>query len=230
MGVVNATQMRKRWTIMPDRRTVTYRVRTATTPTYTNYTLTDAWYRPEITAEGAPSNGVYIKRFRRWFVVKEKLDAVGIDSPQAGDAITSTASTIDPQSGQWTVLDIDEVGALGAYSLRCVQLDMRSSLAVTVLIKRPTGAKDNSGRRNAFTTSTAYTTTGYFQADTTETDPDLLGKLQVPTKGVVYVQAYLSDIRATDTVLVGGVSYNIMAVDNQNRLDELQAIRVELAR
>jgi len=230
MPVINAAQMRKGWSLMPDRRTVAYRQRTALTPTYTDYSVPDAWYRPEVAAEGAPSNGVYIKRFRSWFIVKEKLFAAGVTYPAVGDIVQNIALDFDPQAGSWTVLDMDEAGALGAYKLRCVLLEIVSGLRVTVTIKRPTGAQDNAARRNAFTTTTAYTTTGTFQSDTAEAEQDTLGKLQLPTRGVVYLTSYLGDLRATDTVLIGSTSYNIVGIDNPSRLDELQSIRVGLAR
>lgn len=214
---------------MPDRRSVTFNRLTAATPTYTSYTVGDAWYRPDEVQEGDPSQGVYLRRFRRWYLVKERLTAAGFSTnPDPGDTITSTATTIDPLAGTWTVLSQSEVGALGAYELRCVKVELRSGLAVTVIQQRRTGAKDATGRVLPIVSAVA-TVTGWFQSEDTQTVPDLLGKTQAPQRGTVYLATQLDVVKATDTFLVNGVGYNVDEVNRPDRLDSLMYVRVSLA-
>lgn len=227
--MATATLLRAGWKLMPDRRTVTFKKRTATTPTYTSYTVADAWYRPDGVEEGGPSQGVYLKRFRRWFLVKEKLSGAGVTTdPVAGDVVTNTTSTIDPVAGEWTVTRTGEAGALGAWELSCVLLEVRSALAVSLAVKRLSGAKDATGRLLP-TQTTVTTVSGWLQADGSETVTDLLMKMQMPTRGIVYLPTTVT-VLGTDTVTVGSTTYNVDATDNPNRLDELQTLTVSLAR
>lgn len=212
---------------MPDRRTVTFRRRTATTPTYTDYRVTDAWYRPEGVEEGAPSSGVYIRRYRRWYFPKEKLSAGSI-APAPADLVVNTTSTIDPTAGSWTVLNQTEAGALGAWELRSVLMEVRASLAVTVTVQTRTGDKDDTGRLLPTTTST--TVTGWFQPDGADTRENLLEKTQMPTRGMVYFSTYVSGLKGTDTLAIAGTSYNILSMADPQHLEELQNCTVELAR
>ena len=215
---------------MPDRRTVTLRRRTATTPTYTDYTVTDCWYRPDETGEGEPSQGVYLKRYRRWYMPKEMVTDAGFTAdPLAGDLVVNTTSTIDPVAGSWTVLRQSEVGALGAWELGCVLLEVRSAFAVTVTIQRRTGVKDDTGRMLPTTTSVA-TPSGWFQTAASDVNPNLLEKTQMPTRGTIYLAAYQAGILGTDTLAVGGTSYNVVSMRDPQHLEELQSIDVELAR
>jgi hypothetical protein len=229
--MATASQLRAGWKLMPDRRAVSYLRRIATTPTYTTYTVSDAWYRNDGSQEGGVSQGVYLKRYRRWFLVKERLALAGFSGePVAGDAVTvATATSIDPVTGTWTVLRVAEAGALGAWELSGVLLSVQSAFAVTVTLQRRTGAKDATGRVLP-TTSDAATVSGWFQVEGASADPDLLGKTQTPTRGTIYLATYTAGIRATDTLAVGGVSYNVASVADPLSLEELQSVEVELAR
>lgn len=229
-GPINAALLQSGDKLQPDKRTVVFRRRTATTPTYTDYTLTlAAWYRPDGTEEGGPSQGVYLKRYRRWLFKKNVLAATGFTAdPDPGDLIVNTATALDPVAGSWTVLRQSEAGALGAWELSCVLLEVRSALAVSVVVQRRTGVKDDTARMLP-TTSVAATVSGWLQADDSEANGDLLGKLQMPTEGIVYL-ATTTTLLATDTLLISGVSYNIKNQSNPNHLEELQSVQVQLAR
>lgn len=229
-GVINAELLRSGDSFMPDKRTIVFRRRTAVTPTYTNYTLTlAAWYRPDSTEEGGPSQGVYLKRYRRWLFKKKVLVAAGLTGdPDPGDLIVNTASAIDPVAGSWTVLRQTEAGALGAWELSCVLLEVRSALAVSVVVQRRTGVQDTTARMLP-TTTVAATVSGWLQADDSEANDGLLGKLQMPTRGIVYL-ATTTALLATDTLLVSGTSYNVVDFANPSHLEELMSINVELAR
>jgi hypothetical protein len=227
---INATLFRSLWKMMPDRRTVTFRRKITTTPAYTNYTVADAWYRPDETAEGQTSQGVYIKRYRRWYLVKEKMTAAGFTAdPLPDDLIVNTASTIDPTAGTWNVIGQREVGALGAWELPCIMMQIRSAFAVTVSVQRRTGAKDDTARLMP-TTTTVATPSGWFQIEGSEAMPNLLEKTQMPTKGTIYFATYVSGLLATDTLAVSGTSYNIVTMVDPQNDQELQSCTVELAR
>ncbi len=218
------------WRQVPDRRTVTYMQRTATTPTYTSYSVANCWYRPDETREGQPSVGVYVKRYRRWYLPKEMTIAAGFTAdPLPADVVVNTTSGIDPVAGSWTVLGQTEVGALGCWQLSCVLLEVRSAFAVTVTVQRRTGAQDATARLLP-TTADATTASGWFQVAGTTTEEALLDKTQMPTKGTIYFQPYVSGLLATDTLNVGGTSYNVLAMNDPLSLEELQSAEVELAR
>lgn len=226
----NATYLRQLWDTVPDRRTVTFRKRTAVTPTYTDYTVQNCFYRPDDTREGAPSRGVYVKRYRRWYLPKSQVVNAGLTTePLPADVVTSTATTIDPIAGSWTVLTQTEAGALGCWQLGCVLLEVRSALAVTVTIQRRTGAIDATARMLP-TTTNAATVSGWFQPMDSATQSNLLDKTQLPTMGTVYFATYQSSLLATDTLNVSGVDYNVVAMNNPQSLEELQSAEVELAR
>jgi hypothetical protein len=218
------------WRQVPDRRSVTYRRRTATTPTYQNYTIANCWYRPDETHEGQPTQGVYVKRYRRWYLPKEMATAGGFTAdPLPADLVVNTTSGIDPVSGSWTVLSQTEVGALGCWQLSCVLLEVRSAFAVTVTVQRRVGTKDTTARILP-TTSNAAAITGWFQTSGAATEQSLLDKTQLPTKGTIYFQTYVSGLLATDTLNVSGTSYNVMSMADPQSLEELQSAEVELAR
>ncbi len=230
MPAVNAALYRGMWRQMPDRRSVTYKRRTATTPTYTNYTVANCWYRPDETREGQASRGVYVKRYRRWYLPKEMTTAAGLTTdPLPADVIVNAVSGIDPVAGSWTVLAQTEVGALGCWQLSCVLLEVRSAFAVTVTVQRRTGAVDSTARVLP-TTTTAQTVSGWFQPEGAETQAELLMKTQLPVKGTIYFASYVSGLLATDTLNVGGTSYNVVSMADPLSLEELQSADVELAR
>lgn len=228
--MVNAPQMRNLWLNMPDTRPVTFRRRTTTSPTYTDYAVSNAWYRPDETQEGEPSQGVYIRRYRRWYLVKDMLKAAGYTgTPDVADAVIDGTTDIDPVSGQWTILGVTEVGALGAWQLRSVLIEVRGAFAVTVAINRRMATQDATARMLPVTTILA-SVAGWFQPDDAAAEPELLGKTQVPARGVVYLASYVPGIGATDTLMVGSTSYNVTEVRNPLHLEELQSVAVELAR
>jgi len=228
MADIDAVLFRSLWRRMPDRRTVTFRRRTAATPTYTNYTVKEAWYRPDGDEEGAPSQGVYLRRRRRWYFPKEKL-ANGTIAPAPADLVVNTTTAIDPTAGSWTVLRQSEAGALGAWELNCVLLEVRGSFAVTVTVQRRGTAQDATARWMPTTTDFA-TASGWFQPDGSEANANLLEKTQMPTRGTIYFGTYVSGLLATDTLNVGGTSYNVMSMQDPQHLEELQSVTVELAR
>ncbi len=217
------------WRQVPDRRTVVYRQRATVTPTYTDYVVRNCWYRPDETREGQPTQGVYIKRYRRWYMPKEMTIAAGFGDPLPGDLINSTSTTIDAVSRTWTVLTQTEAGALGCWQVGCVQLEVRSAFAVMVTVQRRTGAKDATARVLP-TTTNAAAISGWFQASGSMTEEKLLDKTQLPTKGTIYFQPYVAGLLGTDTLNVGGTSYNVQAMADPQSLEELQSVEVELAR
>lgn len=229
-GALNAPAMRSMWRQVPDRRTVTYRRRTATAPAYTNYTVRNCWYRPDETREGQPSLGVYVKRYRRWYLPKEMTTAAGFTAdPLPADVVVNTATTIDPVVGSWTVLGQTEAGALGCWQLSCVLLEVRSAMEVTVTVQRRTGVRDATARILP-TTTVATTVSGWFQVAGATAEELLLDKTQLPTKGTIYFVSYVAGLLATDTLNVGGTSYNVVAMNDPQSLEELQSAEVELAR
>ena len=229
-GPINATAMRNLWKQIPDRQTVTFQRRLTATPTYTSYSIPNAWFRPEITGEGAPSQGVYLKRFRKWFLVhSQAIDAGFKESPEAGDLIANSVTPIDPIVRTWTVLNQTKAGALGAWELESVYLEIRSAFGVNVAVQRRTGDQDATARILP-TTSTVTTVKGWFQPDDPDAEPELLGKTQMPAKGTIYFASFVPGLLATDTLFVNSTSYNILTVRNPLGLEELQYSEVELAR
>ncbi len=227
---INATLFRSLWRQMPDRRTVTFRRKTAIAPTYTDYTVRDAWYRSDGTEEGQVSQGVYLKRFRRWFLVKEKMQAAGFsEDPLPDDVIVNTTSTIDPVAGSWNIIRQFEAGALGAWELSCIQMSIRSAFAVTVTVQRRTATQDDTARWMPTTTDVA-TPSGWFQVEGSEVRDNLLEKTQMPTRGVIYFATYVAGLLGTDTLAVAGTSYNIVSMADPQNDQELQSCVVELAR
>lgn len=227
---IPAAAMRRLYRQMPDKCSIVFRRRTAVTPTYTDYTVTNCWYRPDPTREGQVSRGVYLKRFRRWYMPLEMTDAAGFTSdPAPGDLVVNTATSIDPVAGSWTVLTQSQVGALGCWELASVLLEIRSSLAVTVTVQRRSNVQDATGRILP-TTTTAETVSGWLQAEGSEANEALLGKLQMPTRGTIYLASYVSGLLATDTLAVSGTNYNVVSMEDPLSLEDLQAVTVELAR
>lgn len=225
---IPATLMRRLWRQMPDRQSVTFRRRTATTPTYTNYTVTNCWWRPDPTREGEVSRGVYLKRYRRWYLPLEMTSSAGFTSdPAPGDLVVNTTSSIDPVSGSWTVLTQSQVGALGCWELGSVLLEIRSSLAVTVTVQRRTNVQDDTGRILP-TTTTFTTASGWFQTDGAAVEAEMLGKMQMPTRGTIYLPSYVA-LLGTDTLAVSGTSYNIVSQSDPLTLEDLQSVEVVLA-
>lgn len=209
------------WRLMYDRSSTTLRMQTSP-GNYTNTTWPECWWRPGPSSEAAPSQGAYTRSDRTWLMPKE----TNANIPDIGDLITNSVTDIDPVVFTWTVIGISDVGALGAWAVDSISLELQSGLTGTANVTRPTNAQDAAGRQ-LLSNYTAVATNVPAKLQLMDSNSeDALGRRTMPKEYVIYMSTFV-DVRALDLINTGGGNYTVLTSRNQNRIDQLQEISVE---
>lgn len=210
------------WRQMPDRVAITYREQT-TPGVYTSSTVYDCWWRPQGQSEGGPSQGVYTRAYRDWYMPLERRST----PPEIGDVIVSPVSGIDPVSSSWTVLSVTQAGALGAWQCGTVCLALQAGLRQTCSVERPTNAQDSAYRASLATyTSVASGVSCRLQPQDGNAN-DVAGRVTIPRRYTLYLGQRV-EVRAKDVVIVSGVRYTVVASLTPDQLTDLQTCDLEL--
>lgn len=227
--MINPAALRSRFTLVPDRVTVGYRPQTALGTYATATDVPDSWWRPGVSAELAPSFGVATRSLRTWYIPKVRFTtALAGDppTPAVGDLLVSPVTDIDPVSATWTVTAINDAGALGAWTLETVSLQLASNLRGTITVTRPDGARDASGRPAPSYTTLASAVPARVQPQG-GTAGEVFDRVTMPKRYTCYAGAFV-DVRAKDRVTDGeGVVYTVVGSRNPERLDALFEIDLE---
>ncbi len=215
---------RRLWRTMPDRVPIVFQTQTAP-GVYTSGNVTDCWWRPGGSGEAAPSQGVYTRSLRTWFIPKEKR----ITSPNVGDLIVGNYTDgpfVDPLT-TWTVLSISDVGALGAWSCDSISLQLQADLRDSGTISRPTNAQDAQGRMSLLTYTPVASGVPCKVQPMDSLAGDVFDRRTIPNQLAGYL-GYFLDVRAKDVLSVNGANYTIKATTQPERIDVLQTLELEL--
>ncbi len=221
--MINAAALREMYAgLMPDRVTVGYREETSLGTYASAVSVGDAWWRPGGSGELAPSDGVAIKSLRTWFFPKTAFAGV----PAIGDLIVSPVSTIDPVAATWTVLGSNDVGALGAWSLDTISLQLQAGLRGTLTFSRPDNTRDAAGRP-ALSNYSSYASSVPARVQPEDgAAGEVLGRVTIPRMFTAFLGTRVA-VRARDRAYDGSVYYTVKSSQMPERLDELQRIELE---
>lgn len=217
--MIPAPFLRNLWSIlMPDRATVTYQAQTSL-GVYSSSSVGNTWWRPGGgTVEGAPSDGVFARAQRVYYIPK----TVYASLPSIGDLITSAATGIDPTSATYTVLGVNDAGALGAWELNCVSLQLQSDLRSTLSFLRPNDAVDSAYRLTPTYTTFASGVAARLQPEGGD-GREVFDRVTLPSKYTAFLGQTLA-LRAKDRAYDGTSYYTVTGFEMPERLDELQRV------
>lgn len=221
--MIPAPAMRLMWSmLMPDRATVTYREQTSL-GVYSSSSVANTWWRPGGgSTEGAPSDGVFVRGSRSYFIPKSSYSG----PPRIGDLIVSPVTGIDPVSLTYTVLGVSDAGALGAWELGCVCLQLQSDLRQTLSFLRPNDAVDSAYRLTPTYTTFASGVPARIQPEGGDGMP-VYDRVTMPSRFVAFLGQTLA-LRAKDRAFDGTNYYTVLSYEMPERLDELQRVDLEI--
>ena len=218
---INVTLLQGGWTLVPSRRTVTYRPQTAPR-TYSTAAVKNAFYRDKGTQETKPSEGAAVEHHRDWYLVKRFYAA----RPSVGDLLVDG-------SDNWTVLDVTEAGAQGTWKLGTIRLQIQTALADSISIYRPTVGQNAWGGRLTTPATAIYSgvpakiqTIDSFSGQVPLASGDRLGRRMNPPAYRCYLSIRFTDTQAQDYLQDddSGQKYTILNVTNPAKLDELSSL------
>ncbi len=215
MSAITSYAMQAKYTLMPNTQSVTFSQQTAV-GVYSDTAIGTAWYRDLNDKEKATSRGVYVEHERNWFIPKLLYPT----QPMPGDVVT------DGDGNEYTALSMGEVGGLGTWKVRSVNLVIAANLRQLVSIYKPTNTQDTSGNRVP-TYAAQYTAlAGRIQplgGDRT----DVQGKLGILPSFACYLATQVV-VTTEYQVRCDGVNYQVRAFSNPERIDELMQLTLEV--
>lgn len=224
---MNATLLRYGWRLMPDRATVSYQAQTSLGVYDPAVSVANAWWRPGVTVEGAPSDGVYIRSLRTWLFPKQFYDGV----PAIGDVITNPVTAIDPVAVAWTVTGLSDVGAIGAWSLDSISLTISADLKDLVTFSRPGNTQDAAYRQAL--TPASYTPYAVNIACRLQPEDGsaavVMDRVTIAPRYTLYLSQRVA-VRAKDLAAVGGQTYTVIASVMPDRISDVQTVTLEQVR
>lgn len=213
--MITRESMRTKWRLMPAREPITFRRQTAL-GVYTDYAISDAWWRDLNDTEKAASRGVYVESERNWFIPQELFAS----EPDIGDIV------VDSESRSYTILSRGAAGGLGTWKARAVNLILAAELRSLITIERPTNVISPEGFRLP-NYAAIYTDVPARVQEIDGTRAETFGKAGFPRRFTVYLGQRVS-VTIEDRVLLDGVVYQIRGFSNPDRIDELMQLSAEI--
>ncbi len=223
MGVINAGFLRDLWSVLePDTQTIAYQIQTAL-GVYTTIGVDNAWWRPGGgTVEGGPSDGVYTKGGRDWYFPKSSYAGL----PNIGDVITSTVTEIDPIAITSTIIGVNDVGALGAWELATISLQLQADLRGSLTFGRPNNAVDAAYRPAPTYTTFASNIPARVQPEGGE-GKEVFDRITLPAQYTAFLGQTLA-LRAKDLAFDGTNYFTVKSFKMPDRITDLMEVTLEI--
>jgi hypothetical protein len=186
----------------------------------TTVSVTDAgFYRTQSgLAEGAPSQGVYVKATARFTIRGSLLTSVGGVKP--ADTITRTDGSV------WTVLRAMPPVISGVWQIDAIDLILSNGLVQSGTIDRPDNTQD-SAYRAALTNYTNVASNIPCRLQPVGGDAkDALDRRTLPQRFTAFLGQQVVT-RAKDRLTVAGTMYTVLDFKLPQRIDELMTLTVE---
>lgn len=188
----------------------------------TTVSITDAaFYRTSSgLAEGAPSQGVYVKATGRFTIRGSWLSGVGGAKP--ADTITRGDGSV------WTVLRAMPPVISGVWQIDTIDLILSNGLVQNGALSRPSNTGQDAAGRQALTSYTTIASNIPCRVQPVGGDAaDPLDRRSIPQRFTAFLGQQITP-QALDMFVVGSTSYTVLDFKMPERIDELMTLSLEL--